>query len=155
MDRRVPKVRLLPWLVAAGLALAVAGCGDSDGDVASEATPGTSDSATAGGATTTDPPTDGDGEDEDAAPPSPDSVVIEGFTFQPPSLEVPVGTTVTWTNEDSVPHTVTAGRPDEEVTGFHEPVDGGGTVQVAFDEVGTFPYYCVVHPTMTGEVVVS
>lgn len=93
-----------------------------------------------------------DGTDEGGAPSGEaESVSISDFSFQPDTLDVGVGTTVTWTNEDGVPHTVTSGTPDT----FDEPVDAGQTAEVAFAEAGTFDYFCAIHPAMIGQVVVS
>ena len=78
------------------------------------------------------------------------AVTISGFVFEPDTVEVAVGDTVTWTNEDSVDHTVTA-----EGGAFSEPIGGGDEVSVTFDEAGTYEYFCGIHPDMTGEVVVS
>ena len=102
---------------------------------------------------------DGGGEDpadEDAAPSGEDATVsIRDFSFQPETIEVETGTTVTWTNEDGVAHTVTAGTSGAAEGTFDESVDAGETAEVAFDEAGTFDYFCAIHPTMTGQVVVS
>lgn len=82
-------------------------------------------------------------------------VTIAGFAYSPASLEVEAGATVTFTNDDGAPHTVTAGEPGAQVEGFDERVDGGETARVSFDEPGTYPYFCRFHPNMTGEIVVS
>ncbi|MGH2535542.1 MAG: plastocyanin/azurin family copper-binding protein, partial [Thermomicrobiales bacterium] len=76
------------------------------------------------------------------------AVNILDFAFDPGSLEVTVGTTVTWTNNDSAPHTVTAedGRFDSGV------IDPGGTFSFTFDEEGSFPYLCTIHPRMTAAI---
>lgn len=82
------------------------------------------------------------------------TVIIQNFTYQPQDLRIPVGTTVTWVNRDSAPHTVTAddGRFD---SGF---LDQGQSFSFTFDQVGTLPYYCVFHGNpgvgMTGSVTV-
>jgi len=72
--------------------------------------------------------------------------------FQPAYIQVPVGTTVTWTNNDNVGHTVTfrngmmdSGRIDA----------GGGTFRYTFASKGIFPYYCTIHPSMVGVVIVT
>lgn len=97
-----------------------------------------------------------DGVDEGGAPSGEAATVaISDFSFRPETIEVGAGTTVSWTNEDGVGHTVTAGTPDAVDDTFDEPVDAGQTVEIAFDEAGTFDYFCAIHPTMTGQVVVS
>lgn len=126
--------------LTATLVLVLGACGDDDsGDGADSTT------------TTTAAPTDGGSEAE----PGGDSVTIAGFTFDPDTIEVSAGSTVTWTNEDGVGHTVTAGEPDEPADTFGESVDPGSSAEIGFDEAGTFPYFCTIHPSMTGEVVVS
>lgn len=82
------------------------------------------------------------------------TVLIQNFTYQPQDLKIPVGTTVTWVNNDSAPHTVTAdeGQFDSKL------LDQGQSFSFTFDQVGTFPYYCVFHGNpgsgMTGIVMV-
>jgi plastocyanin len=93
------------------------------------------------------------GEGEAAAGGS--AVTAEDFSFQPATIEVTAGSAITWTNNDSAPHTVTAGTPEAQTGDFHESLDPGGTAEITFDEAGTFAYYCSVHPGMRGEVVVS
>ena len=83
------------------------------------------------------------------------TVSISDFSFQPETVEVAAGDTVTWTNEDGAPHTVTAGTPDAVGDAFDEPVDAGETAEITLDEAGTFDYFCAIHPTMTGQIVVS
>jgi nitrite reductase (NO-forming) len=80
--------------------------------------------------------------------------------YSPKSLEVAVGTTVTWVSQDSVLHTVTSGSSN----GTSGTPDGlfdsgdmleGDTFEYTFDDAGTFEYYCVPHPWMVGTVTVS
>ncbi len=80
--------------------------------------------------------------------------------YSPRSLTVTAGTTVTWTNEDIVPHTVTSGTSDGTVVSPDGTFDSGNiavgdTWSVTFDEPGTFSYYCTPHPWMQGEVIVE
>jgi plastocyanin len=77
-------------------------------------------------------------------------VRIDNFTFVPQTLTVAVGTTVTWTNHDDIPHTVTS---TDGV--FKSKVrDTDEQFSYTFDKAGTYPYYCSIHPKMTGQVVV-
>jgi plastocyanin len=78
-------------------------------------------------------------------------VSIVDVAFAPVDIEVPVGTTVDWTNEDPFAHTVTA-RDGAFDSGT---MDGGGTFSQAFEEPGTFDYFCAIHPSMTGTVTVT
>ena len=86
-----------------------------------------------------------------AAPVRGNQVTIDGFAFEPASLTVTAGTTVTWTNRDEEPHTVAASDGS-----FHSPGMGtGGTFTHTFSAAGTFDYVCSIHPMMHGTVVVT
>jgi plastocyanin len=77
-------------------------------------------------------------------------VKIDNFTFGPAELTVPVGTTITWANRDDIPHTVVS---TDKV--FRSKVlDTGEKFSFTFSTPGTFPYFCSIHPKMTGKVVV-
>jgi plastocyanin len=77
-------------------------------------------------------------------------VVVDNFSFAPATATVPVGTTVTWTNHDDIPHNVVS--PEQK---FKSPVlDTDETFSHTFDVAGTYKYYCSIHPRMTGQVVV-
>lgn len=78
-------------------------------------------------------------------------VSIQDFAFNPPDITVAPGTTVTWVNNDSAPHTTTA---DDE-TWDSETLQPGESFSFTFDMPGTFPYFCELHPFMTGSVTVS
>jgi Icc protein len=78
-------------------------------------------------------------------------VNIDNFSFGPQTVTVPVGATVTWTNRDDIPHTVVS--PDGV---FKSKVrDTDEKFSYTFGKAGTYPYYCSVHPKMTGKVVVQ
>jgi plastocyanin len=121
----VRAVRRLPLLTAAlalGAALVLAGCGGDEGGGGAEAAPAT-------GVT---------------------QVAAKDNRFTPAAIQVPAGTTVTWTFKDGfVPHDVvadgfTSGEPRRK-----------GTFTHTFDRPGTYPYRCTVHDGMTGRVVVT
>jgi plastocyanin len=78
-------------------------------------------------------------------------VKIDNFSFGPQTVTVPVGATVTWTNRDDIPHTVvsTDGVFKSKVRDTDE------TFSYTFTKAGTYPYFCSVHPKMTGKVVVQ
>ena len=78
-------------------------------------------------------------------------VKIASFAFAPPSVTVKAGTTVKWTNEDTVSHTITA---DDGSWGSGSLGKGQSFSQV-FTQAGTFTYYCTIHPSMKGTVVVT
>lgn len=79
------------------------------------------------------------------------AVSIANFTFQPAMLTVPVGTTVTWTNNDSTGHTVVA----DDGSFRSDTIAPGATFSHTFTTAGTFSYFCSLHTSMTGTVVVS
>ncbi len=81
-------------------------------------------------------------------------VTIRGFEYSPDTLTVEPGTTVTWINcEDAgaEAHTTTS---DDDVWGSG-PLVRGDIFEFRFDQTGTFPYFCVPHPFMRGEIRVS
>jgi plastocyanin len=80
----------------------------------------------------------------------PAAVSIVDLTFEPATVEVVAGSTVTWTNDDGLPHTITA-REDDFNSGV---VMSGDSFSQAFETPGSFDYFCAIHPSMTGTVVV-
>jgi plastocyanin len=85
------------------------------------------------------------------APTKTAEVKIDNFSFAPAGFTVAVGTTVTWTNRDDIPHTVvsTDGVFKSKV------LDTDEKFSYTFAKAGTFPYFCSVHPKMSGTVVVQ
>ena len=85
------------------------------------------------------------------APAAATAVHIANFTFSPATITVKAGTTVTWTNDDDIPHTVRA------VDGsFHsKPMDSADSYSFTFVKAGEFHYFCSIHPHMTGIVIVK
>jgi plastocyanin len=79
------------------------------------------------------------------------AIKIDNFVFGPQAITVPVGTTVTWTNSDDIPHTAvsTDGVFKSKV------MDTDEKFSYTFTKAGTYSYYCSVHPKMTGQVVVK
>ncbi len=76
--------------------------------------------------------------------------------YFPFSLEVSVGDTVIWNNDDIAAHTVTSGNFPEHDGLFDSSVFmSGDTFEITFSDAGTFDYYCFVHPWMAGTVNVS
>lgn len=81
-----------------------------------------------------------------------DKVVISNYMFGPADIKVKVGTTVTWTNSDSVKHNVVSDdnmMPDGKLIGKDE------TYTYAFTKAGTYKYHCSPHPYMHGSVIVE
>lgn len=113
------------WTMAAVAALGLAACGDSGGD--------------------------GEGGD---APASPEAIAvsIDQFAFAPADSSVPVGATVTWTNDQSgVAHTTTS----DDAVWNSGSLNTGDEFSFTFDEAGTFSYVCSIHPNMTASVTVG
>ncbi|MGZ5986936.1 MAG: cupredoxin domain-containing protein [Caulobacteraceae bacterium] len=79
------------------------------------------------------------------------AVNIDNFTFGPAALTVPVGTTVTWTNRDDIPHTLVA----VDKSFRSKVLDTDEKFSFTFTQAGTYDYFCSIHPHMTGKVVVK
>jgi len=96
-------------------------------------------------------------EEASTAPPSdPNAVSIQSNSFNPGNRTVASGTTIKWTNNDSVPHTVTSGSPGNETGVFDSGnIAPGATYEFTFTQAGTFSYFCKVHPSMTAQVIVQ
>jgi plastocyanin len=86
-----------------------------------------------------------------APQPTSAEVKVDNFSFGPASLTVAVGTTVTWTNRDDIPHTVVS----TDKVFKSKVLDTDEKFSFTFDKAGTYPYFCSVHPKMTGSVVVQ
>jgi plastocyanin len=78
-------------------------------------------------------------------------VKIDNFSFGPAALTISVGTTVTWTNRDDIPHTVVS----NDGVFKSKVLDTDEKFSFTFSKAGTFPYFCSIHPKMTGKVVVQ
>jgi plastocyanin len=122
-------------LACLAVAVVVAGCGDDDDD----------DGGGGGGATT----------EEQAAPEASGGsteVSMKDIKFDPGEVTVNTGDTVTWVNDDTVGHDVTA---DGFKSGEPGEMQNGDTFDHTFDAAGTFDYVCSVHPGMEGSVTVE
>jgi plastocyanin len=86
-----------------------------------------------------------------AAAASNTNVIIRNFTFQKPAITVPAGTSITWTNQDSSIHTVTAADRSFDSGNLAQ----GQTFSHVFRVPGTYAYRCNIHQYMTGTVVVT
>ena len=89
---------------------------------------------------------------DDAVPASAE-VKIDNFSFGPETLTVPAGTTVTWTNRDDIPHTVTSS--DDPRVFKSKVLDTDEKFSFTFTKAGTYPYFCSIHPKMTAKVIVQ
>jgi plastocyanin len=143
--------RLRHVAAALVLATALAACGDD----------GSSADSDAGSTVDSNVDTTVDSGDDAGAP----EVVMELVAFTPERLEVEAGTTVTWQQRDPGFHTVTSGTVEQGGAGVIQMPDAtfdsgrvttDDTFQHTFDEPGTYPYFCSLHPaTMRGEVLVT
>jgi plastocyanin len=82
----------------------------------------------------------------------------EGYLYEPDTIQVKVGDTVTWTNTDDALHTVTSGSGTDENMGAEFDsgmMSTGKTFEHTFGTAGEFPYFCIIHPDMVGNVLVS
>jgi plastocyanin len=77
-------------------------------------------------------------------------VTIDNFTFSPADLTVKVGTTVTWTNHDDIPHTVVSAGKFRSKT-----LDTDDGFSFTFTAAGDYKYFCSLHPHMTGMIKVE
>lgn len=141
-----PLGRLSSSLLVAA-ALAVAGCGDEDGSGTSPAADGPDPATTEAADVASTEAAEADGA---AVVDGEASVAIVDFAFAPAKITVAAGTTVRWTNEDGVPHSIDGGDLGFESAAF----EGGETYDVVYEEVGEHPYVCGIHEYMRGTVVV-
>ena len=81
------------------------------------------------------------------------AVTIDNFAFTPAEITVPAGTTVTWTNRDDIPHTVTAAETPRAFKS--DPLDTDDHFAYRFDHAGRYPYFCSLHAHMQGVVIVN
>jgi amicyanin len=89
-------------------------------------------------------------------PPSGNAVNIQNFAFNPQTLTVSTGSTVTWTNMDSVQHQIAADSGQAAIADFSSPnMAQGSTYSYTFQTAGTWTYHCSIHPTMKGTVIVQ
>ncbi len=101
----------------------------------------------------TDEETDQEATDTKSPATQVNNVSIEDFSFSPATITIKKGTTVTWTNKDSVGHTAT---PDTPVGEFgSELLAKDQTYSYTFDTAGTFAYHCRPHPNMKATVIVA
>jgi plastocyanin len=134
-------------LGATTLAACGGGSSGSDSGAAAAATPAKS---TAAAATVTPEKTANHAGSQHAARPVKAS--ISGFAFTPRQLQVHVGQEITWTNQDSAPHTVTATSGAKFDSGT---LAQGASYSWKATKAGTIEYVCAIHPSMTGTIVVE
>lgn len=98
------------------------------------------------------PPSGNSSSTTSSSGPSTHNVMISGFAFSPSTLTIKAGDTVTWTNQDSVAHTVVSDSGSE----ISSPsIPQGGSYSHTFTSAGTYNYHCSIHPSMTGQIIVA
>jgi plastocyanin len=75
---------------------------------------------------------------------------VDNYTFVPNTITVKVGTRVTWTNRDQVKHTISATN-----AAFSGLLAQGASASITFNNPATFNYFCAIHPTMRGTIVIQ
>jgi amicyanin len=78
-------------------------------------------------------------------------VKIDNFSFSPPTLTVPVGAKVTWTNHDDIPHNIVSSEQKFK----SKPLDTDDSYSFTFSGPGTYQYFCGLHPKMVGKIIVE
>jgi plastocyanin len=78
-------------------------------------------------------------------------VKIDNFSFIPQEITVTAGTKITWVNRDDIPHTVVSTEDKFK----SKALDTDDQYSFTFDKAGTYPYFCSIHPKMTGKVIVK
>jgi plastocyanin len=117
-------------LLCAAFALAAAGCGSSNGSSTSTSTPATSTPAASSGGGV--------------------AIKMQNIAFAPTDVTVKVGQKVTWTNDDSVDHNVTA---DSGADFKSKDFGKGGTFSFTATKAGKITYECTLHPNMKGATI--
>jgi plastocyanin len=77
------------------------------------------------------------------------AIAIQNFAFDPQTKTVAKGTTVTWTNNDSVPHQIKSASFNSGI------LAQGQSYSFTFNGIGSFAYSCSIHPSMTGTIIVQ
>ena len=80
------------------------------------------------------------------------AIKIDNFSFGPAAVTIPAGSTVTWTNNDDVPHVVSS---DDNKLFKSKALDTDDHFSFTFTKPGTYNYYCAIHPKMTAKIVVQ
>ena len=83
---------------------------------------------------------------------SANGISIDNFTFNPPTLTVKAGTTVTWTNKDDIPHGIASAN---NAFTRSKAMDTDDSFSFTFTTPGSYEYFCYIHPHMTGTIVVQ
>lgn len=123
-------LQLFRVLSVLAVALLLAGCGGPSESTDAGASAGTSSEASA----------------------SSGAVTIADLTYSPADVQVAAGGTVTWTNDDDAPHTVSF---DDDAVADSEELAKGDEFSATFDQAGEYSYMCAIHPDMKATVTVE
>lgn len=77
------------------------------------------------------------------------NVIIKNFAFAPNTMTIKAGTTIVWTNQDSAPHIIKFDSFESDT------LPNGGSYEHKFDTAGTYDYFCSIHPSMKGQIIVE
>jgi plastocyanin len=142
-----------PLLLVLFAPLVLMACGDGDDTAPGDAAAGAASTSTSTASSLTEtPPADVGATSEPAS--SDAEITIERSRFSMDEIRVPVGTTVVWENLDGYAHTVTS-ADDAPVAFDSSGLAQGDRFEFTFDEAGTYPYFCQIHPTMRAVVIVE
>ena len=78
-------------------------------------------------------------------------VRVDNFTFSPDTITVPLNSSVTWVNKDDIPHVIAS----NDGLFKSKALDTDQQYSFTFTKAGTYPYYCSIHPKMTGKIIVQ
>jgi plastocyanin len=146
--------RLAATGAASLLALALAACGGSGSTTAPSVAPASSAAAPSAAASSAAAPSAGGSAAAVCAPASGAGQVqanAKGFAFDPATVTVPAGQSVTWTNGDTASHSIVLDGGQCK----SEPFAGGATTTLQFNVAGSYPFHCGIHPTMKGTIEVT
>jgi amicyanin len=145
--------RVLAFFVIVVLLLVASGCSQPQSSQGQATTSVPSPTKTVARVTTTQPITAWTLQPQTPTPSVSDNTVsIQNMAFNPPTITVKAGAIVRWVNSDAVPHTVKF--PKSSHITSSDPLSSGQSFSVKFDDPGTYPYSCAIHPDMLGTVIV-
>ena len=142
-------MKRLITVLALGPVLLLAACGGSEKESSPEAASAAANTPTA---TATPAETATPAATKEAVEPAAKKVAIQGFAYGPGTVKVKAGDTITWTNDDSAPHTVTAKSGGDVDSGTLEK---GASFEYTPEQAGTIEYFCAIHPDMLGTIEVD
>lgn len=142
----------LPVLCLAVGALAIAGCGSSSSNSASNSSSSTAPTSTASSTAPTSTSSSASSGGTSASGAKGVSVSMKNIQFNPSTIHAKVGQTITWTNDDSVQHNVVAKSGAKFASSL---VPSSGTYKFKVTKPGVIKYVCTIHPGMDGEIDVT